>query len=217
MPTCRFCLWSIPAHRGTRISNANTSLFLNQRTALHVSLNLHARDVAHALMLGATGAGKSFAASTLLQSAQKYEPLTFVFDLGGSYEVLTRAFGGTYLNVGLRNPGFSINPFSLEPTHESLNFLYLFLRVRIESGGRHELSTADEKALYAALERIYKLPREIRTLTNFAFILGPLGERLHRWTQSGSQGTRQFGYLRRSQQRSTNLHPYHLNERGSIR
>ena len=145
-------------------------------------LNIHSGDVAHTLMLGATGAGKSFCASMLLQSAQKYEPLTFIFDLGGSYETLTRAFGGSYLNVGLKNPGFSINPFSLEPTHENLNFLYLFLRVLIESGGRYELTTADEKALYAALERIYKLPREIRTLTNFASILGPLGERLHRWT-----------------------------------
>ena len=153
-------------------------------------LNLHSSDVAHTLMLGATGAGKSFCASMLLQSAQKYEPLTFIFDLGGSYETLTRAFGGSYLNVGLKNPGFSINPFSMEATHENLNLLYLFLRVLIEAGGRYELTTADEKALYGTLERIYKLPREIRTLTNFASILGPLGERLHRWTQAG-----QFGYL----------------------
>jgi type IV secretory pathway VirB4 component len=90
-------------------------------------INFHSGDVAHTLMLGATGAGKSFCASMLIQSAQKYDPLTFIFDLGGSYETLTRAFGGSYLNVGLRNPGFSINPFSLEPTHENLNFLFLFL------------------------------------------------------------------------------------------
>jgi Type IV secretory pathway, VirB4 components len=153
-------------------------------------LNLHSGDVAHTLMLGATGSGKSFAASMLLQLAQKYEPLTFIFDLGGSYETLTRVFGGSYLNVGLKNPGFSISPFSLTATHENLNFLYLFLRVLIEANGRYELTTSDEKALYAALERIYKLPREIRTLTNFASILGPLGERLHRWTQAG-----QFGHL----------------------
>ncbi|HWR15499.1 MAG TPA: DUF87 domain-containing protein [Terriglobales bacterium] len=153
-------------------------------------LNLHAGDVAHTLVLGATGSGKSFALGSLLQSLQKYEPLTFIFDLGGSYETLTRVFGGTYLNVGLKNPGFTINPFSLDPTHENLNFLYLFLRVLIESGGRYELTTTDEKALFAAIERAYKLPREIRTLTNFASILGPLGERLHRWTQAG-----QFGYL----------------------
>ncbi len=51
----------------------------------------------------------------MLQSVQKYDPLTFIFDLGGSYETVTRAFGGTYLNVGMKNPGFTINPFSLEP------------------------------------------------------------------------------------------------------
>jgi type IV secretion/conjugal transfer VirB4 family ATPase len=153
-------------------------------------LNMHSGDVAHALMLGATGSGKSFATSFLLQSVQKYDPLTFIFDLGGSYETLTRAFGGTYLNVGLKNPGFTINPFSLAATHENMNFLYLFLRVLIEAGGRYELTPENEKALFAAIERAYKLPAEIRTLTNFASILGPLGERLHRWTQAG-----QFGHL----------------------
>ena len=153
-------------------------------------MNLHSGDVAHTLLLGATGSGKSFCLSTTLQSLQKYDPLTFIFDLGGSYETLTRVFGGTYLNVGLKNPGFSINPFSLAPTHENMNFLYLFLRVLIEAGGRYELSMADEKALFSAIERVYKLSDEIRTLTNFASILGPLGERLHRWTQAG-----QFGHL----------------------
>jgi len=153
-------------------------------------LNLHSGDVAHTLMLGATGSGKSFCTSMLLQSAQKYEPLTFIFDLGGSYETLTRIFGGTYLNVGLKNPGFTINPFSLNPTDENRNFLFLFLRVLIESGGRYELTVADEKALYAGIERAYKLPAGIRTLTNVASILGPLGERLHKWTRAG-----QFGHL----------------------
>jgi type IV secretion/conjugal transfer VirB4 family ATPase len=153
-------------------------------------LNLHSGDVAHGLMLGATGAGKSFCTGFLLQSVQKYDPLTFIFDLGGSYETVTRGFGGTYLNVGMKSPGFTINPFSLAATDENKNFLFLFLRVLIESGGRYELTPEDEKALFAAIERVYKLPAEIRTLTNFASILGPLGERLHRWTQAG-----QFGHL----------------------
>ena len=153
-------------------------------------LNLHGGDVAHTLLLGATGAGKSFTLGSIIQELQKYEPLTFIFDVGGSYETLTRVFGGTYLNVGLKTPGFSINPFSLSPTHENLNFLYLFMRVLIETQGKYTLTGDDEKALFAAIERIYKLPDEIRTLTNFASILGPLGERLQRWIGKG-----QFGYL----------------------
>jgi type IV secretion system protein VirB4 len=148
-------------------------------------LNLHSGDVAHTLVLGATGSGKSFVLNSLIQSLQKYQPLTFIFDLGGSYETLTRSFGGTYLNVGLKNPGFTINPFSLELTHENLNFLYLFTKVLIEANGRYELTPEDDKALFATIERMYKLPIDIRTLSNFASILGPLGERLHRWTQAG--------------------------------
>jgi len=152
--------------------------------------NMHAGDVAHTLLLGATGAGKSFTLASILQALQKYDPLTFIFDIGGSYETLTRVFGGAYLNVGMKTPGFSINPFSLAPTHENQNFLYLFLRVLIEAQGKYTLTGDDEKALFAAIERIYKLPREIRTLSNFASIAGPLGERLQRWTGNG-----QFGYL----------------------
>jgi len=153
-------------------------------------LNLHWGDVPNAFILGAIGSGKSFTTNFIVQSAQKYSPLTFIFDLGASYQMLTQSFGGSYLNVGLKDPGFSINPFSLEPTHENQNFLYLFLRVLIEAGGRYDLTPEDEKALFAGIERAYKLPREIRTLTNFASIVGPLGERLHRWLESG-----QFGYL----------------------
>jgi type IV secretion system protein VirB4 len=153
-------------------------------------LNLHAGDVAHTLLLGATGAGKSFTLGSIIQALQKYQPLTFIFDVGGSYEMLTHVFGGSYLNVGLKTPGFSINPFLLSPTHENLNFLYLFIRVLLEGQRKYTLTGDDEKALFAAIERIYKLPAEIRTLTNFASILGPLGERLQRWIGKG-----QFGYL----------------------
>ncbi len=158
-------------------------------------LNLHSGDVAHTLLLGVTGSGKSFTLNFLVQSLQKYAPLTFIFDLGGSYETLTRGFGGTYLNVGLKNPVFTINPFCLEPTHENLNFLYLFTRVLIEANGRYELTPDDKRALFSAVERTYKLSRELRTLSNFASILGPLGERLHRWTNSGASGAGQFGHL----------------------
>ncbi len=129
--------------------------------------------------------GKSFTLGSIIQSLQKYAPLTFIFDVGGSYEALTRVFGGAYLNVGLKTPGFSINPFSLAPTHENLNFLYLFIRVLIEGNGKYTLTGDDEKSLFAAIERAYKLPHEIRTLSNFVSILGPLGERLQRWIGKG--------------------------------
>jgi type IV secretion system protein TrbE len=177
------------SRRNTHLEREYLALLETAPATLYY-LNLHSGDVAHTLLLGATGSGKSFTLNFTLQSLQKYSPLTFIFDLGASYETITRSFGGAYLNVGLKNPGFTINPFSLDPTHENLNFLYQFTKVLIEAAGRYELTPDNEKALFTAIERTYKLPKEIRTLANLASILGPLGERLHRWTQAG-----QFGYL----------------------
>jgi type IV secretion system protein VirB9 len=50
--------------------------------------------------LGRTGAGKSFLLNFLITNLQKYEPHTFIFDLGGSFESLTQLFGGSYVSAG---------------------------------------------------------------------------------------------------------------------
>src|SRR3984893_15505975 len=92
-------------------------------------LNLHYRDVAHTMILGRTGVGKSFLLNFLITHLQKYDPHTFIFDLGGSFESLTQLFGGSYVRVGLESEDFKINPFSLPPTKENLDFLALFLKV----------------------------------------------------------------------------------------
>ena len=47
-------------------------------------LNLHDQDVAHTLILGYTGAGNAFLLNFLIQNLQKYDPLTYIFDLGGA-------------------------------------------------------------------------------------------------------------------------------------
>jgi type IV secretion system protein VirB4 len=153
-------------------------------------LNLHNQDVAHTLVLGATGSGKSFLLNFLLQCLQKYDPQTYIFDLGASFANITRMFGGSYLNVGAEQQDFLINPFALDPAKENLNFLFAFLRVLIECNGKYQLNGTEERSLYAAVERIYKLDARSRTLSSFAAMVGPLGERLQRWTRAG-----QFGHV----------------------
>ena len=76
-------------------------------------LNLHHRDVAHTAILGRTGSGKSFLLNFLITNLQKYEPYTFIFDLGGSFGSLTRLFGGSYIRAGIECHDFKINPFAL--------------------------------------------------------------------------------------------------------
>jgi hypothetical protein len=152
-------------------------------------LNLHNGEVAHTLILGATGSGKSYLASFILQNAQKYAPLTYIFDIGGSFESLTHIFGGTYLNVGQESRDFTINPFSLKPTKENLQFLFSLFRVLIEGNSqRYRLDFKEERRLWEAIERIYMLEPEQRTISNLANIIGELKERLHRWTRAGQYG-----------------------------
>jgi type IV secretion/conjugal transfer VirB4 family ATPase len=152
-------------------------------------LNLHNGEVAHTLILGATGSGKSYLASFILQNAQKYAPLTYIFDIGGSFESLTHIFGGTYLNVGQESRDFTINPFSLEPTKENLQFLFGLFRVLIEGNSqRYCLDFKEERRLWEAIERMYMLEPEQRTVSNLASIIGELKDRLHRWTKAGQYG-----------------------------
>jgi len=154
-------------------------------------LNLHNNEVAHTLILGMTGSGKSYLCSFLLQNAQKYAPLTFIFDIGGSFQSLTNIFGGSYLNVGQEARDFTINPFSLAPTKENLQFLFSLFRVLIEGNGkRYRLDFKEERKLWDGIERMYVLEPDQRTVSNFANIIGELKERLHRWTRAG-----QYGFL----------------------
>ena len=154
-------------------------------------LNLHYRDVAHTMILGRTGSGKSFTLNFLITNLQKYQPHTFIFDLGGSFESLTHLFGGSYVRVGLESSDFRINPFSLEPTKENLDFLALFLKVLIQGQRPGDLDPATERDLYHQIENLYSVDPALRTLGVLANTLShELSGRLAKWTRGG-----QFGFL----------------------
>jgi type IV secretion system protein VirB4 len=154
-------------------------------------LNLHYRDVAHTMILGRTGAGKSFLLNFLATNLQKYSPRTFIFDLGGSFESLTQLFEGSYVRVGLESGDFRINPFSLPPTKENLDFLALFLKVLLEGPNGTELNPATERELFHQIENLYSVDPALRTLSVLANTLGhDIAIRLSNWTRGG-----QFGFL----------------------
>ena len=154
-------------------------------------LNLHYRDVAHTMMLGRTGAGKSFLLSFLITNLQKYDPLTFIFDLGGSFENITHLFDGSYVRAGLESQDFRINPFSLPPSKDNLDFLALFVKVLLQASGSADLDPATERDLYQQIENVYALDPTLRTLGVLANTLRrDLSERLAKWVRGG-----QFGFV----------------------
>jgi type IV secretion/conjugal transfer VirB4 family ATPase len=161
----------------------------NHRTPYY--LNLHCNDTAHSVILGRSGSGKSFLLNFIITNLQKYAPYTFIFDLGGSFESLTRLFEGTYVKVGLETPGFKINPFCLPKTKSNLDFLALFVKILAEGSGNDALSTEEEQEIYEQIANLYSVEPELRTLGVLANTLPrALSLRLQKWTAGG-----QFGFL----------------------
>jgi len=153
-------------------------------------LNLHYRDTAHSMILGRTGSGKSFLLNFLITNLQKYDPYTFILDLGGSFESLTRLFGGSYLRVGLESSEFTINPFCLPPTKANLDFLSLFVKVLLGSSVG-TLDPTSDRELYGQIENLYSLDPALRTLDVLANTLPrQLAYALAKWMRGG-----QFGFL----------------------
>jgi type IV secretion/conjugal transfer VirB4 family ATPase len=152
-------------------------------------LNLHYRDTAHSMILGRTGSGKSFLLNFLMTSLQKYSPFTFIFDLGGSFESLTRLFGGSYLRVGLESSDFTINPFCLPLSKANLDFLALFVKALL--GTSASLDPSSERDLYQQIENLYSLDPALRTLEVLANTLPrQFSQALAKWVRGG-----QFGFL----------------------
>ena len=148
--------------------------------------NLHWNDVGHALILGATGSGKSFLLNFLLTHVQKYDPVTVIFDLGGGYARLTERLGGSNWRVGLAHRDFTINPFCLDPIPENVHFLFTFVRVLLQATDQCRLSLDDDREIYEAVTSIYTLDAPQRRLMTLASLLPrALAQHMARWIYGG--------------------------------
>ncbi len=148
----------------------------------------HTGDIAHALVIGATGSGKSFLLNFLLSHARKYDPRVCVLDLGGSYRHLTELVGGAYLELasGDPNPVCQLNPFrALAPTPDNLQFLESFVRMLLATEGV-VCDARDRAELRSQVRALYELEPEARRLSSLQGLLPVrLGTPLGVWAGDG--------------------------------
>ena len=134
------------------------------RTPYHY--DLFDGDVGHTLVLGATGAGKSFALNFLLVQALQYDPRVLILDLGGSYRWLTQFLGGGYMELspsGSESAGFRLRPFSLPAGERTFQFLTGWISRLLKIGGWTP-GGEDPSEIRARVEDLYAFAPERRTL-----------------------------------------------------
>jgi type IV secretion/conjugal transfer VirB4 family ATPase len=166
-----------------------TPFYLNLYQRIQDGSGSTSDDVGHTFITGRTGSGKSFAMNFITVALQKYDPRTFIFDLGGSYEKLTHLLDGSYLKIGAETAEYRINPFCLEPTTQNIEFLFSFVQVLISGNDHYQTTTEDDRNIFQAIETLYVLERDIRRLKTLAGTLPRhLADRLHKWVGGGQYG-----------------------------
>ena len=148
-------------------------------------------DVGHTLVLGATGAGKSFALNFLLVQALQYDPRILILDLGGSYRWLTQFLGGGYMELspeGDAGGGFRLRPFSLPAGERTFGFLAGWIARLLRIGG-WTLGGEDPSEIRARVEDLYAFAPQRRTLGVLVRSLpSKMWPALGRWHGDGAWG-----------------------------
>jgi type IV secretion/conjugal transfer VirB4 family ATPase len=182
-----FLFTTDPGEPTSRNLHRQSLAVFETRSQTPYSYNLHLDDVGHTLVLGATGSGKSFLLNFLVTHLQQYDPFTIVLDLGHSYRKLATLLEGSYLELGLRQQGVTINPFDLNaPTPEQLHFLHAFTKVLLEGDDGYRLSDLEDRETYEAVENLFVLDRGQRRLFTLANLLPrALAARMHKWVEGG--------------------------------
>ena len=146
--------------------------------------NLHVGKVAASLVSGATGSGKTVFMNELIESAQKYDTHTFIVDMGGGYQTITKKYGGTYIRIKLNDRGFRINPFSLPYNPSNVNLIHQFIRQLLDAG-KFIPDSEQDKLIVDEIHAVYGQREGNRRLGKLS--LGKtLMRELHAWVGNGS-------------------------------
>ena len=145
-------------------------------------------DVGHSLVLGSTGAGKSFLLNFLLVHALRYNPRVCILDLGGSYRNLTRMLGGSYLRLDGAGDSTPLRPFTLPNGERTYEFLTGWVTQLLKIGG-YNTTGDDSSDIRARIEDVYGIAPDQRRMSSLVETLPPrMKAAMTRWRGAGQWG-----------------------------
>ena len=146
----------LPLYGSVKGTPTPAQVYLNRRGELVSWDFFDSNTNPHAIIIGASGAGKSFFVNDFILQNARLDTHFFVLDKGDSYRKLCNILGGQYIRFELNNP-VTINPFLKEPDAEHLAFLVTVLSEMCSGGDERERLYREQegvlqKAILAAYE-----------------------------------------------------------------
>jgi conjugal transfer ATP-binding protein TraC len=138
--------------RGTRTPAA---MYINRRSEPVLIDFFDSETNPHGIIIGASGAGKSFLTNDLIYQNYRLGSYFFVLDKGHSYRKTCSVLNGQYVSFEIDRP-LCINPFVKKPTPENQAFLVEMLAMMASGGDdRDRLSREERGILQIAMLRAY--------------------------------------------------------------
>ncbi|MBI4706874.1 MAG: TraC family protein [Candidatus Omnitrophica bacterium] len=146
----------LPLYGSVKGTQTPAQVYLNRRGELVNWDFFDSNTNPHAIIIGASGAGKSFFVNDFILQNARLDAHFFVLDKGDSYKKLCQILGGQYIRFELNDP-VTINPFLKEPDAEHLAFLVTVLSEMCSGGDERErLFREQEGVLQKAILSAYQ-------------------------------------------------------------
>ncbi|MBF0485819.1 MAG: TraC family protein [Candidatus Omnitrophica bacterium] len=126
----------------------------------------------HGVIIGASGAGKSFLTNDFIYQNYRLGSRFFVLDKGNSYQKTCEILSGQYIAFDMAKP-LTINPFFRTPSNENLAFLIEVLSLMASGGDDRDRLTREEKGFLqlAAIETYDRKPLGEVVLSDLVAVL----------------------------------------------
>ena len=141
------------------------------------------------LTIGRTRSGKTTHRIDYIGARQIDNPITRIYDVGGSYEPLANYFHGKILRCSLGEWKTKISPFAGDPGDDNFReFVFEFCRFLMEQDG-YQFDYEDSLQLHKKLSGLFRLDSHLRSLGVLqANLEGDMKYALARWIKGGQYG-----------------------------
>jgi type IV secretion system protein VirB4 len=153
-------------------------------------LSLNYGDVGHTLIIGPTGSGKSTLLRALESAWLRYpNAQVYTFDKNKSSQILTKAVGGEFYDLGSDDSALSFQPLSEIDQPSEAAWALEWITTLVEHEGQ-QLTPERKGVIWQAIQSLAKTPKQERTLTALRTLVNdkPMKEVIRVYTHEGTYG-----------------------------